>query len=131
MIQNKFLDQSIQKDFMPSTPGCIENHLKLMSVLSEARKKHKTLAVCWLDLKSAYGSVHHSLIEYSLKHYHAPPKFYNMIRFFYQELSASAITPEWSTAQIPLNIGVFQGGPLSVMIFNTVINTLVDSADQT
>ena len=79
MIQNKFLDQSIQKAFMPSTPGCIENHLKLMSVLSEARRNHKTVAVCWLDLKNAYGSVHHSLIEYSLKHYHAPPKFYNMV----------------------------------------------------
>ena len=127
MIHNKFIDRSIQKAFMPSTPGCIENHLKLMSVLSEARKKHKALAVCWLDLKNAYGSVHHSLIEYSLKHYHAPPKFYEMVRFLYKDLSASVITSEWSTSQIPLKIGVYQGDPFSVMIFNTVINTLVDT----
>ena len=87
MIQNKFINRSIQKAFMPSIPGCIENHLKLMSALSEARKKHKLLAVCWLDLKNAYGSVHHSLIEYSLKHYHASPKFYDVVGFLYKDLS--------------------------------------------
>ena len=44
-----------------SLPGCTEHHLKLASVLAEARKKHKSLSVCWLDLANAYGSVHHSL----------------------------------------------------------------------
>ena len=32
-----------------------------------------------------------------------------------------------STAPIHLQLGVFQGDPLSVIIFNTVMNTLVDS----
>ena len=32
----------------------------------------------------------------------------------------------WSTPLIPLKIGVYQGDPLSVVIFNTVINTMVE-----
>lgn len=62
MMSNGYLDPSIQKAFMPTTPGCVEHHLKLAAILAEAKKKHKSLAVCWLDLANAYGSVHHSLI---------------------------------------------------------------------
>ena len=35
------------------------------------------------------------------------------------------MTNDWSTATIPLELGVYQGDPLSVVIFNTVINTMV------
>ncbi len=70
MLENGYLDRSIQKAFMSATPGCTEHHSKLATILSEARKKHKSLA--WLDLANANGSVHHSLIQFSLKHYHAP-----------------------------------------------------------
>ena len=33
----------------------------------------------------------------------------------------------WSTATIPLVLGVNQGDPLSVVVFNMVINTMVDT----
>ena len=127
MINNHYLDSSIQKAFMPTTPGCVEHHLKLAAILAEAKKKHKSLAVCWLDLANAYGSVHHSLIQFTLKHYHAPPQFCQVLEALYSELSAQVITTDWATPLIPLQIGVYQGDPLSVVIFNTVMNTLVDT----
>ena len=71
MTENGFLDRSIQKAFLSATPGCVEHHCMLATILAEARKKHKLLAVYWLDLANAYGSVHHSLIQFSLQHYHA------------------------------------------------------------
>ena len=74
---------------MPRTPGCMEHHLKLATVIQDARQKHKSLAVCWLDLANAYGSIHHSLITFSLLHYHAPPKFLNLVTNFYSNLSAT------------------------------------------
>ena len=127
MLANKYLDRGIQKAFMPRTPGCIEHHLKLATVIQDARQKHKSLAVCWLDLANAYGSVHHSLITFSLQHYHAPPKFLHFVENFYSNLSATFNSSQWSTPPIPLKIGVYQGDPLSVVIFNTVINTMVDT----
>ena len=120
MLVNGYFDMAIQR-------VCIEHQLILSTVISEARKKHKALTVCWLDLANAYGSVNHSLIHYSLHHYKAPPQFVASIQSLYSDLSATVITQSWSTPVIPLQKGVYQGDPLSVVIFNTVINTLVDT----
>lgn len=127
MLTNKYFDKSVQKSFMPTTPGCTEHHLKLVTILNDAKRKHRSLAVCWVDLASAYGSVHHSLLLYSLKHYHAPPKLTNLVQSFYTGLAATVSSGSWATPFIPINVGVYQGDPLSVVFFNTVINTMVDT----
>ena len=116
------VDWSVQKAFMSATPGCIEHHAKLAAILCDTLNKHKSLAMCWLDLANAYGSVHHSLV-----HYHAPPSFSRLIQAIYDGLSASVMTPDWSTPAFSLWIGVYQGDPLSVIIFNTIINAMVDT----
>ena len=116
---------SLQKGSMPNILGCVEHHCKLARILKEA---HKSIAVAWLDLANAYGSIHHSLIRFSLKHYHAPSQFSSIVGHLYSVLSAVITTEDWSTSSIPLNIiGINQGDPLLVVIFNTVINTLVDT----
>ena len=127
MVTNKFLNSSLQKAFMPTVPGCMEHHQKLSSILAEAHSNHKSVAVCWLDLANAYGRVHHSLIDFSLRHYHAPPQFLSTVQALYTGLHAKVIAAEWETPVIPLKKGVYQGDPLSVAIFNTVMNTLLDT----
>ena len=127
MLSNKYIDKSIQKAFMPATSGCSEHHLKLATTLCDAKRKHHSLAVCWVNLANAYGSVHHSLILHSLRHYHVPSKMTNLVKAFYTGLAASVSSSSWSTSLIPIQVGVYQGDPLSVVIFNTVINTLVDT----
>ena len=44
----------------------------------------------------------------------------------YSELSAVISTKSWTTVPIHLQLGVYQGDPLSVIIFNTVMNTAPD-----
>lgn len=73
MLDNNYLDRSAQKAIMFATPGCLEHQSKLAHIIRDARNKHKSLAVCWLDLANAYSSVHHQLDDFSLRHYHAPP----------------------------------------------------------
>ena len=124
---NGYLDRFVQKAFVKATPGCIEHQSKLAAILAEAKKTHESLAVCWLDLANAYGSVHHSLIQFSIQHYHAPAQFCNILQSLYSGLLGTIISSTRSTPTIPLEVGVYQGGPLSVVMFNTVINTLVDS----
>ena len=127
MLRNDYFDPSLQKAFLPNVPGCTEHQLKLSSILKEAQEKHKALAVCWLDLANAYGSVHHSLIEFSLRHYHAPPQFLSILHSLYSGLNGIVTTKTWETPLVSLQKGVYQGDPLSVVIFNTVMNTLVDT----
>ena len=127
MLDNHYLNTSVQKAFVDGIPGCTEHHVKLLSIINEARRKHKSLCVAWLDLANAFGSVHHDLIRFSLNHYHAPPVMVDMVSNLYAGLLAIFSTRTWTTAPIPLLKGVYQGDPLSVAIFNTVMNTLVDT----
>ena len=89
MVFNGYLDTSVQKAFVPGVPGCLEQYTKLSAAISEAYKNHRSLTVCWLDLANAYGSVHHSLIDYALKHYHAPPCFHRVVSHLYTDLKAT------------------------------------------
>ena len=127
MRLNGYLDSDLQKAFLPTVPGVAEHQAKLAAVINSARRNKKALAVCWLDITNAYGSVHHSLIQFSLAHYHSPPEFCRLLQSWYTGLSATISTEEWSTNPVPLNIGVYQGDPLSVVIFLTIINTLSDT----
>ena len=43
MLDNGYLNRSIQKAFMTATPGCTEHHSKLANILSEAKRKHNRL----------------------------------------------------------------------------------------
>ena len=72
------------------------------SILSETQSKHKALAVCWLDIANAYGSVHHSLIQFSLQHYHAPPQFLSILHALYSGLEATVITESLETPLVSL-----------------------------
>ena len=96
----------------------------LSAAVVEAHKKLRSLTVCWLDLANAYGSVHHGLIKYALEHYHAPLNFLRVVYNFYTNLNATITCKAWSTRAILLQVGVYQGDPLSVVIFNTVMATL-------
>ena len=122
MQMNGFLDPSIQKVVMTSVPGCIEHYAKLAAAIQEAHARHKSLAVCWLDLTNAYGSVHHDLITFSLRHYSVSDHFISLVVNIYSGLTASVCTQSWCTSDILINKGVFQGDPLSVVMFNTAMN---------
>lgn len=62
-----------------------------------------------------------------MKHYQAPPELCSILDSLYSYLSTTILTQEWTTPSIPLKSGVYQGDPLSVVVFNTVINSLVDT----
>ena len=127
LCANRYLNPDLQKAFLPTLPGLTEHQTKLATIIKTAKRKNRSLAVAWLDIANAYGSVHHSLIDSSLAHYHAPPEFRRLLRSWYDGLSATISTNEWATAPVPLRIGVYQGDPLSVVVFLTVMNTLSDT----
>ena len=83
--------------------------------------------MCWLDLANAFGSVHHSLIRFSLEHYHAPSCLVEAVSNLYEGLVGIVRTKEWSTEPFPIEVGVYQGDPLSVIIFNTLVDTISQS----
>ena len=127
ILANQYVDTNIQKAFINGVPGCAEHQCKLASIIKEASEKHRALAVCWLDLANAYGIVPHALIKFCLQHYHSPPQFTNTISNLYSGLSATITANNWVTPPVPLQTGVYQGDPLSMVIFNTIMCTLIDA----
>ena len=74
-----------------------QHHIKLLFVIKEARQKHKSLAVCWLDLANAFGSVHQQLSCFSLEHYLAPASMVAAVSDLYRGLVGIALTKTWSS----------------------------------
>ena len=62
---------------------------------------------------------------YNALDYHAPDHLLFVITNIYSSLQLQVSTVKWATSMLPCNIGVLQGDPFSVIVFNTVINTLV------
>ena len=123
--QMSYLDTSIQKAFVSSMPGCFEHQVKLSCAIQEGRLQQSNIAVCWLDLANAFGSVEHDLILLTPEHYHLETAFINLVIAVYSGLSVVVKTGTWVTDSIPFNIGIFQGDPMSVIIFNLVANLFV------
>lgn len=90
MVGNNFLNTATQKAFI--VPDCLEHYLKLLTILREAQRRHKSLSICWLDLANAFGSVHHELIAFSLVHHHAPPELIRLVSNIYEGLTAAIST---------------------------------------
>ena len=126
MIGNGFLDTRVQKAFQSKIPGCEEHQFKLKSVLQDANSNARSLTIAWIDLENAHGSVPHKLIVLALNQYRFNPYLVELVSNLYTNLAASVDKTLWSTATFSMEIGVFQGDPLSVSIFKVVINTLVD-----
>ena len=104
-----------------------EHQAKLAAVITSSKKLKRSLSIVWLDIANAYGSVHHSLIQFSLAHYHAPQEFCRLLESWYSDLSATISLDKWVSDQVLLQTGVYQGDLLSVVIFLTIINTLSDT----
>lgn len=125
MVRNKFIDVTIQKGFIPKTPGCLHHEELLMAALRDAQLHKKPICIAFLDVFNAYGSVKHNLINFALWYYRVPLQFRLKIFTYYKFLVAFVSLMGWVTDPIHFGVGVFQGCPLSVILFLVVFNLLV------
>ena len=66
MVENKYIDTSLQKVYLEGINGCIEHIQVLQQIIQDA--KTKTVHVSWFDLADAFGSVSLELIPICLEH---------------------------------------------------------------
>ncbi|XP_038147774.1 uncharacterized protein LOC119787807 [Cyprinodon tularosa] len=129
LLKNSYIDTSVQKGGVPGVPGCIEHTGVVTQLIREARESRGDLAVLWLDLANAYGSIPHKLVELSLSRYHVPEKVRHLILDYYEDfslrVSSGASTSDWHR----LEKGIITGCTISVSLFALAMNMLVKSAE--
>ena len=118
-----------QKGFMP-VDGCSEHNFVLQSILQESRRSKKEVAIAWLDLTNAFGSIPHETIFAALKWAGLNDNAINTIRLLYDGCQTTIKSTEGPTEPIQIESGVKQGCPLSPIIFNLAIEPMIKAALQ-
>ena len=115
----KFRKASLQKYQGPwNTPH-------MSKIINKACIKQRSLVITLLDLKHAFGEVHHNMIYEALKHQHIPDHIDHLITSLYSGFHTSIITSDFHTSYTPIRCGVLQGDFLSPLLFNLCFNTFI------
>ena len=126
LTQNRFIDDSVQKAFIKNINGCIEHNQVLHEVISHCKAKKRTVHITFFDLADAFGSVSHDLISHSFTRYEIPDCLLNYVEKLYGRLQGSVSGPNWKSKEFYFKKGVFQGDPLSPVIFLTCFNPILE-----
>ena len=124
-IDNDLLS-ACQKSARPSE-GCYEHTFLLQSLVLDAKRLQKNLFLAWLDLKNAFGSVPHDVIEITLTHLGIPQSVVELIKNVYTNAHTVVRTTSGETGEIPILSGVKQGCPLSPILFNLSVEIILRS----
>ena len=72
LSQNGYAENNIQKGFTPKIAGTIEHTSHMGHLIRHAKKHQRALVITLIDLKNAFGEVHHNLINCILEYHHIP-----------------------------------------------------------
>lgn len=125
---NGLVDCSIQKAGLPGFPGCVEHTSMIWHSIQEAKSDKRDLAVVWLDLANAYGSVPHRLIQYALEFFHVPLKIQQLLKNYYENFRMRFSTKDYTTNWQSLEVGIPMGCTISPSLFILAMDIMVRSA---
>ena len=125
LTANSFIEHEVQKGFLPKLSGTFEHTAQMANIINTARIKQKSLVITLLDLKNAFGEVHHNLISEVLRYHHVPDQIQLLIQSLYSNFQTSIVTESFQTPIITVGRGVLRGDCLSPLTFNLCFNTFI------
>ena len=125
LTANQYIEHNKQKGFTPNLSGTLEHTAQMANIINKARIKQRSLVITLLDLKNAFGEVHHNLVQSVLDYHHVPFHVKDIIRSLYTDFKTSLITSEFRTPSVTVGRGVLQGDCLSPLLFNMCFNTFI------
>ena len=123
---NKFINNSIQKGCMEKIPGCWEHLSMVWHALKEARAQKSNLAIIWLDIANAYGSIPHELIAFTLHRYGVSPQWIRLIETYYKGIFNKSFSESATSAWHRHQLGIFSGCTLSIILFLAGMNIILE-----
>ena len=97
MLKNEYIDTSVQKSGIPGVAGCVEHTSVITQIIRKATENKGELAVIWLDLANAYGTLPHQLIDTNLQKYHVPDKVRKLLDYYYNSFKMRFTVEKFTT----------------------------------
>ena len=126
LVGNKYLDVTTQKAFLNGISGCQDHNLVMGEIINHAKANGRTVHVTWFDLEDAFGSVSHELIHICMERMRLPANVREYIVSLYKLLKGRVRTSDWVADEFVFSKGVFQGDPLSPIIFLMCFNPILE-----
>ena len=130
MLNNDYIDTSVQKGGVPGFPGCIEHTSVISQLIRDAKINRSDLTVVWLDLANAYGTVPHKLIAVALDHYHVPETIQRLITTYLEGIYIRFTVQEYTTSWQKLEKGIVTGCTISVVLFIMAMNLIIEAGQR-
>ena len=92
LMKNDYIETSIQKGFTPGMSRTFEHTAHLAHLIRQAKRNQRSLVVTLLDLRNAFGEVHHNLIPAVLAHHHIPDNIIKAIMSIYEDFASKITT---------------------------------------
>ena len=98
----------------------------MADIINKARIRQRSVVITLLDLKNAFGDVHHNFNKSVLDYHHIPDNIKFVIKNLYTDFQTSEITSQFQTPFLTVGRGVLQGDCLSHLLFNMCFNTFIE-----
>ncbi|EYC40844.1 hypothetical protein Y032_0594g424 [Ancylostoma ceylanicum] len=94
-------------------------------------EKNAPLHVAFLDLEKAFDRVPHEVIWYSLRIHGVPEELVVWIKLLYDGTRSQVRTPNGTSEEFRVNVGVHQGSALSPLLFILVMDAITKDIQKT
>ena len=106
--------------------GCVDQIFALRRTLEHRAKYQQSTIVCFVDFKAAFDSVHRGSLWEIMLADGVPLKLVNLVRAYYSLVKARVRVYGEETPEFLVETGVKQGCPLSPVLFNFVIDWVLE-----
>ena len=130
LLKNNYIDINIQKGGINGNKmPLLQQIYKVKSVIKEANKSNKKLAMMFLDVSNAYGNLSLPVLYQIMRKYHIEDQFITYVKNYYDNFQYYIKTKEWSTDLIKWSNGLVTGCPLSPVLFILALNYVLVHID--
>ena len=130
LFKNNYINTTIQKGAISGQKMAILQQIyKLKNTVKHANMNKKKVAILFLDLTNAFGTLNREIMCDILKKYHIDDKFIEYIKSYYDSFEYYAKTQDWDIDSIEWGDGLIQGCPLSPILFVLSINYVLKYLD--
>lgn len=119
-----------QRGFLLSSGGCADNLMILQGIMGYARRSGAPLAVVFVDFAKAFDSISHEHILCALEQRRVDNLMIELIQNSYVNCVTRVGTSGPTTPPIDMKVGVKQGDPMSLLLFNLAMDPLIQALEE-